>query len=500
MRKLFLYLLVGIFSLNIFTTSIYASNDLWDLENLMSTLENNGPFSEIYKNPSIWQKYGQDLKRKSYNLFNKVDHIGNKLVNKRVNGCYYINSSNIAILKQYLSKCEDSLSSLNNLEKWIQELAEKYKTKKIFQKGNLWYSMLWYLYYKTYLAKKNILIKISSIKKQISKLSEEDDIVNVLNELDQTTNNWNNNYYNNKEEIINFFKSVISKWYIRNWNENTKQIKLLSLWHGYNLKWKLDQIDIECSSNNLKYPDNMLSYNYKMLEYTYSWGPVRNIVIGWHWNDTKQYNIIKRFDPNKYNSFVLDMSGWLKNYIRNRNIDTVINCTVRKVIYKGISYNINYKFYPITISKEIYNKDMFVWCLSKVHPSWNISSPKNKIYLVKYEYKNNKITKTYSKEIWTFVNKPNLYSITYQYNPKPIKWYDRKALFKWKWYYWLTEASCMYPSKNILELSNKLSKDTNIWRMADNLYSSKLDRNDNFWVLFKPKKSLGWYIKSLYYR
>jgi len=350
MKKILTYLSIIIFTSSMFMVNVYAS-DSGDLNSLMNTLK-EWPFTEIYKDPSIWRKYEYDLKKKSYRLFNKVNTIWQRIINKRVS-CNYVVSSNVSLLKSVLLKCKKSLSNLDTLEQLLQEIVKKHSSRVIFQKWNLWYSMFWYIYYKVYLTEKSVSRKISNIKIQIDKLSKEDDLISVLNELDNETD------YNRKE-LNRFLTTILSSWYIKSWNKNTKEIKLFDLGHGYILKSKIEQIDIECRSNNLTYSINDHSFDYGLWEYSYSWWPKRNLVTRAHGNHgsghgSYEYITIKKLDSNKYNRFVLDMYDGLDHYIKNKAINTVINCSIVNIVYKWKKYNFNYKLKPVTIIKTLYN-------------------------------------------------------------------------------------------------------------------------------------------------
>lgn len=109
----------------------------------------------------------------------------------------------------------------------------------------------------------------------------------------------------------------------------------------------------------------------------------------------------------------------------------------------------------------------------------------------------------------SFKNNPNAYNVSYNfwhrvchggwfhhschYTWNPAKGYDIKKIYKWTKYEWLTDQNCFYASSSLDELKQKLSK-LSIWKYPANFHWWNLNRNDNFWVVFTPKK---WILKYL---
>lgn len=261
--------------------------------------------------------------------------------------------------------------------------------------------------------------------------------------------------------------------------------------------------------------------NLKSIKFT-TWGNINfdsySVKINW-----KLYNDIQNINTTltsgkEYHIVIL----WLLNKkpCKNRKFNIRINSLIYTdtKTWKKHTYNMSFitknnLFYigtdckipnrTITWNIETWN---VAYCLKISYPSAYIYSSYDKVFLYKYIKEGNKWKGEKIKEIWTFTNKPNLYTVEikkwrricrwgffhrmcyYKTNDKPKKWYIRWTIYKWTNFEWLTE-SCMFASSSLEGLKNKL-KNWWEWKIPTNSHGWNLNRDDNYWTIFKFKSNI----------
>ena len=141
-----------------------------------------------------------------------------------------------------------------------------------------------------------------------------------------------------------------------------------------------------------------------------------------------------------------------------------------------------------------------VYHLAYAHPSSNISSPKNKIKLVKTLLrKGTLLERKVIRELGTFVSLPTDYSVNYSYVDRPLNGYDNYDFYRKTLYSGMSQSS-MYASSSMSELIMKIKKDIKsgaCQRWTANTRGGNLNRDDNFWTNFCPKSGLGAHLQMI---
>ena len=137
-----------------------------------------------------------------------------------------------------------------------------------------------------------------------------------------------------------------------------------------------------------------------------------------------------------------------------------------------------------------------IYCIDTAHPSWYIGSSNNKVRLRKYIRTEEWIKWKLSLDLWTFTNKPDLYEIKYSSENKPINWYLKTTYYKNTQFNWISQ-NCMFASSSFEELKNNINIAIQNWetrKYPSNFSWWDLNRDDNFWTIFTPKK---WFFYTL---
>jgi len=164
---------------------------------------------------------------------------------------------------------------------------------------------------------------------------------------------------------------------------------------------------------------------------------------------------------------------------------------VERIVYRDRPQEIIYTTKPKinTLYSDSTSQKTF-FTITRTHPSGNINSSSNKIFLKKIIVKNNKIiSENILKTIGTFTNKPNLYSMRYSEDNKPQNGYSRMSKYK-NTEYSIFPDTYLYVAKTLGELSKQIKQEAELnkcTRYADNFSGGRLNRNDNFWVQFCPQ-------------
>ena len=260
----------------------------------------------------------------------------------------------------------------------------------------------------------------------------------------------------------------------------------------------------------------------KSLNISTNWLPLSNFVVN---IDGKKYNDIRNINRSLSNNTMNNITiiatfNWKCGNSKSKNVIVKLNSITYKdnntgKIYtkqiKNISNTLEYdgKCESNNIQTWNTNNTKVAYCISEIQPNGYIYSLNNKIQIVRYNYVNNKWKKNVLRILGSFKNNPNAYNVSYNfwhrvchggwfhhschYTWNPAKGYNIKKIYKWTKYEWLTDQNCFYASSSLDELKQKLSK-LSIWKYPANFHWWNLNRNDNFWVVFTPKK---WILKYL---
>jgi len=349
----------------------------------------------------------------------------------------------------------------------------------------------------------------------------------------QTWNNTVQNITNN--DLYNIFRNKL--WHIGNVdltvfrNSNiTTDHKILNL--AYLGEPRFTKINLTNTDLNIKCNTKNLDLKWiKRIIYTkqsYSWTPnpsntkILYPIVSWN-----SFGInLKNIDLNQTRTVLsLQLTNKLEYFTKSDNIWIYCQINSMKIWWKTYStenisdskfeatfHNIkNTQTWNNTVTQNTVTQNTVTktttYCIAKRHPSGSIYSSSNKIQLVKYDYVNNNWKETVLKTLGSFKNNPSAYDVKYNfwhrschrswwhysctYTWNPTKWYDLKKVYKWTKYEWLTDQDCFFASSSLSELKNKLIS-WKQWKTADNFNGWNLNRNDNFWTVFTPKK---WIVK-----
>ncbi len=210
---------------------------------------------------------------------------------------------------------------------------------------------------------------------------------------------------------------------------------------------------------------------YTEINYSYTWTWE---LLFWYYSADKKEKYkftvfwwkIKLWDNYKYK-----INPWKKYYFG------FYNSITKKILSK----------WSFIAKEKIIKREKITWLysLSFSHPSWTISSTRNKVFLIKFDLINWKIVnKKVLLELWTFIS--DLYKISYSSINPPKKCYDSK--FVWTKYEWIKDQYWMYISNSKEELVNKIRL-WQIWKYPANFWWD-LCYWWNFWTAFTPNKKL----------
>jgi len=436
-----------------------------------------------YKNKYILSKIIENLLFKYKNLYT-LD-LNNIRSNKEI--VVDFNKINPKSLK--LGKTDFKLVRENNNKDWNSILVNWYKKS--------WYSKdKNYIYYPDFIVNKDLNKIIFWTEK--NNLFEKNEITYFPKKIKywhyKFSDEFLNWLYQQNSNTHMFLNHIYAKYfdYIFK-NKIITDNVLEDLWHRYQSeKFFKRKVDFFIKINNLK-----VDWYYEGLTY---------------WLTDKLDKIENKKEKIKYFFNYLLKSDKIKKFLEEYNIFTTYNIKyfywfknsntdkydINKINFQEIFKVWNTIIFVKNNEKKIIKKNN-IFCINTSHPSWSISSSWNKIVLNKYtkdweDYKWKTI-----KEIWTFVSNPDLYKVYYSSDNKPKNWYSRESHYSNTKYNWMQQR-CMFVSDSIEEMISKIKNSIELWenwKYAANFSGWDLNKDNNFWTVFSPKKWLVDYLSNL---
>ena len=139
-----------------------------------------------------------------------------------------------------------------------------------------------------------------------------------------------------------------------------------------------------------------------------------------------------------------------------------------------------------------------VFSLDAAHPSGDISSSDNKVFVKKFCQRGTEVKTLKVETLGTFKNQADNYDMYYSYTDIPFNGYSPYSYYDGTQYEGLQERN-FYASKSYDELIDKIKSNIGECKRYPTNYSGgDLNNNDNFWTYFCPKIGLVSTLNSLW--